>query len=303
MKIPVLLTCHNRREKTTACLTSLLIALERYNGLSESPIAFEVYLTDDGCTDGTVKAIKELFRDENKLHIVKGNGNLFWAGGMRLAWGEALKRHNEWDYYLLINDDVEFLSNVFDELFKAQSYSIEHFGKEGLVSGITCDKENPNKMTYGGSVYTNRLLGIKRRIEPNGDFQICDLTNANILLVPSKVVGEIGILDKRFKHVGDYDYTFQAHRKGWPLILTAHFCGKCENDHRDPATEKKKVLSMNLKQRIQYFNFPTRCIHDQVLGEWTKTPLRAPVVLIGRVTNMLFPRFYYWLDSLRSRYE
>ena len=303
MHISILLTCHNRRAKTAACLQSLKQALEAHNSNYEEKINMEVFLTDDGCTDGTAEAAREVFPDPNMLHILQGDGNLFWAGGMRFCWKEALKRHDEWDYYLLLNDDVEILSNLFEELFQAQDYAVEQFGKEGLVSGITCDKDNSEKMTYGGSVYTNLLLGFKHRIEPNGRPQSCDLTNANILLVPTKVVDEMGILDARFKHVGDYDYTFQAHRKGWPLILTAHFCGKCENDHRDHDAEKKKILNMGLKQRIQYFHFPTRCIHDQVLGEWVKTPWRAPIVWVGRVTNMLMPRLYYWMDSLRSKYE
>lgn len=306
MNISVLLTCHNRQLKTEKCLESLGVALKKYNSehiYDKDQLKLEVFLTDDACTDNTVEVSKTIVSGYAPFHVLKGDGNLFWAGGMRMAWNEAKKRHNEWDYYLLLNDDVELLPNVFDELFSALKFSANEYGKEGLVSGITCDIKNPDKETYGGSVYTNKLLGKKRHIEPNGSLQLCDLTNANILLVPAIVVEKIGILDERFRHGGDYDYTFRAHRKGWPLILTANFCGKCEFDHRDEEAEKKKILSLNLRERIKYFNFPTRCIHDQVLGEWLKFPWRAPIVWVGRVTNMLIPRLYYWMDSLRSRYE
>lgn len=301
IKIAVLLTCHNRQYKTETCLKSLKDAFQSNNENRDNKISLEIFLTDDDCTDDTVKLSRAVTLGNMPLHIIEGDGNLFWAGGMRAAWREAQKRHDEWDYYLLLNDDVELLPNVFDEFFNALQYSVAHYGKEGLVSGITCDKDDPNKETYGGSVFTNKLLGKKRRLEPNGSPQPCDLTNANILLVPAIVVERIGIIDERFRHVGDYDYTYRAHRKGWPLILTAHFCGKCEYDHRDLLSEKKKILGLNLKGRIEYFNHPTRCIHDQVLGEWTKTPWRAPIVLLGRVFNMIMPRFYYFMDTIRNK--
>ena len=306
IKISVLLTCHNRQEKTKKCLESLGEAVSNYNvncHNKENQLSIEIFLTDDACTDDTVNVAYKVVSRFAPLHVITGDGNLYWAGGMRVAWGEAKKRHNEWKYYLLINDDVELLPNVFTELFNAQKYAVDHYGKEGIVSGITCDKNNLEKETYGGSVYTNKFLGVKRRVEPNGKPQSCDLTNANILLVPAVVVDKIGILDKRFRHGGDYDYTNRAKRKGWPLILTAQFCGKCEYDHRDKMAEKEKVLSMNLKERIRYYQHPTRCIHDQILGEWTKTPWRVPFVWAGRMMNMLTPRIYYWLDSIRNNMD
>ena len=47
--IAVLLTCHNRKEKTVACLTEL------YNCTIPANYAFEVFLVDDGSTDGTAQ--------------------------------------------------------------------------------------------------------------------------------------------------------------------------------------------------------------------------------------------------------
>ena len=54
MKIAVLLTCHNRREKTLSCLKNLL-----EQNLED--IDLSVYLVDDGSSDGTSDAIKEHF--------------------------------------------------------------------------------------------------------------------------------------------------------------------------------------------------------------------------------------------------
>lgn len=80
--IAVLLTVHNRKEKTLHCLQDLFT--------QEIPKGFQidVYLTDDGCTDGTPKAVKMQYPQVN---IVEGNGNLFWNRGMYTAWETAVK--------------------------------------------------------------------------------------------------------------------------------------------------------------------------------------------------------------------
>ena len=107
MKIAVILTCFNRKQQTLSCLKSLFEARDNY----QSEIDMNIYLTDDGCTDGTAYAVRDSFPAEN-ITILQGDGNLFWAGGMRLAWKDALKRYKEYAYYLLVNDDTDMLQNM-----------------------------------------------------------------------------------------------------------------------------------------------------------------------------------------------
>lgn len=300
MNIAVLLTCHNRRTKTAACLQSLKQALEAYNSNHEEKINTEVFLTDDGCTDGTSEAAREVFPSTDMLHIMQGDGNLFWAGGMRFCWKEALKRHNEWDYYLLLNDDVELMDCVFEELFIAQRYAVEHYAKEGICSGITCAKDNTEKLTYGGSIWLNRFLATQKRLVPDGCPQLCDLTNANILLVPKQVVDTIGIFSEKYKHgAADYDYSFRTRKAGYPVMLTAHFCGKCDNDHFDPKVLAEKVNNMSLAQRKAYFNHPLHSNKDYLHYIGQISPFRYPMVWLGRKMNLYFPKLYYRLSGLR----
>ena len=84
--IAVLLTVHNRKAKTLECLQRLYAQqpLEGYQ--------VNVYLTDDGCTDGTPEAVRQQFP---QVHIIHGDGNLFWNRGMYTAWQEAAKKDYE----------------------------------------------------------------------------------------------------------------------------------------------------------------------------------------------------------------
>ena len=100
-KVAVLLTCHNRKEITIACLDSF------YTTIKPDNFIFHIFLVDDGCIDGTSQAISLKYPE---IFIIKGDGNLFWAGGMRLAWDEAMKNDNYYSF-LLLNDDVVLSEN------------------------------------------------------------------------------------------------------------------------------------------------------------------------------------------------
>lgn len=76
--LAIIMTCHNRIKVTLNCLKAL------YN----QKTFFQVYLVDDGSRDGTSKAVKKQYPS---VKILQGDGNLFWVGGMYLAFAEAIK--------------------------------------------------------------------------------------------------------------------------------------------------------------------------------------------------------------------
>lgn len=73
--ITVIFTCFNRREKTLQCIKSL-------SG-GNKDIAFQYVIVDDNSTDGTYEALEDLKRSGMTIDVLRGTGNLFWAGGMR----------------------------------------------------------------------------------------------------------------------------------------------------------------------------------------------------------------------------
>lgn len=300
MKIAALLTCFNRKDKTLSCLTSLYQALETYNSKVEDNINLSVYLTDDGCTDGTGDAVRCNFSDKD-ITILQGTGNLYWAGGMRFAWNEALKKHNEWAFYLLLNDDTDLLENLFEELLNTHKYCIDNYKQAGVYSGITSSKSDHNKMTYGGDVWKNKFLGTSVRLKPNGKPQMCDITNANILLVSKEVVDKIGIFWDGYIHgKADNDYSNTARRKKIPVLLTANFCGRCDNDHKGSKEIADAVKKMSLSERKNYFSHPIRSNKDYLKYIRRNMPLRYPMVCLGRMLNVYFPKFYYKLNGVRK---
>ena len=280
VNIAVLLTCHNRKNKTIACLQSF------YSAKKPSHFSVDVYLTDDGSTDDTSETIAEMFPSVN---VIKGNGNLFWAGGMRLAWEIAMK-NKSYDKYLLLNDDVVLRSDFFYRFQETDTYALKHFGKQGIYSGSTIDMKS-NKITYGASRIKSFLFIVKTyRIEPTDKPQKCDITNANILWVSKEAVETLGVFDARYTHgIADYDYSMKARKKNIPVLLTAGVCGECTHDHG----KNWRNNEYSLKERIAYLKSPKGLAYNEYLYYVSKHfPFFVPYTFIMLWLKTLFPFFW-----------
>ena len=285
-KIAILLTCHNRKEKTLSCLKFLFDAQHH----KDNQLEIIIYLTDDGSTDGTQEAVKEAYPE---INILIGDGNLYWAGGMRNSWSEALK--SDFDLYLLLNDDTNVFKDLFVELKQAIQYSSDMFSKNGIIIGSTQD-EVTGEMTYGGSVFINKFKGTYKKIVPNGTYQQCELGNANIMLVHKDVVKQIGILSNDYIHgVADYDYTFMAIRENIPVIITPKYIGFCSVNlvNKNEVFLSKKTF----KDRVKYLNSPIGLAFADTLHFQKKFfPIRMPLVYVVAMIKLYFPKFYVYLN-------
>jgi GT2 family glycosyltransferase len=225
--IAVLITCHNRKEKTLQCLQALYFQ----KGL-ELDYVIEVFLVDDGSTDGTAEAIRNQFP---KVTIIPGNGNLYWNRGMHKAW-ETAANSKDFDYYLWLNDDT-FLTEEAVLTLLRQNFS------KAIVCGTTQSIQD-RKATYGGYKRNPHRL-----LMPNGEFQECDYCNGNCVLISKDVFRIVGNLDLVFHHaVGDFDYSLRARKLDIGLFIAPSFIGYCESHNEVP---KWRSLKLNLKSRME----------------------------------------------------
>lgn len=205
--IAVLLTVHNRKEKTLWCL---------HNLFGQEPVegyAIDVWLTDDGCTDGTPEAIVQQWSD---VHIVRGNGNLYWNRGMYTAW-QAAAAYRDYDYYLWLNDDTFTYPFMLKELCMAA----EEIGENAIIVGATHDSTH-SMITYGG--WKGKKIPL-----PDGSLQPVDFFNGNIVLIPQSVYCRLGNLDYYFTHSkGDFDYGMRAKKAGIKIYQVGRVLGECD---------------------------------------------------------------------------
>lgn len=289
MNIAVLITCHNRKEKSLSCLRTLFVSRSCYNNNHELPITLKVFLVDDGCTDGTAEAVVKEFSRTEDIFIIKGSGELYWAGGMRAAWKCALKHKIDWDFFLLLNDDVVVYDSCLENLLESHNYSVTKYGKGGVYSGITCEIGNSEKTTYGGVRWISRIWGKAELLPPRDVPQLCDAANANIMLVSQQVVKEIGIFYEGYQHgYADYEYSMFVRKKGLPLFVAAHLCGECPDDH---INLKERLVNMSISERRKLLSSPLYSIQQRLLFTRRNFPIRYPITLIGGLVRLYFPKY------------
>lgn len=222
-RIAVLLTVHNRRTKT-------LHAISRLYAVT-LPLDYEldVYLTDDGCTDGTADAVRQQFPNVN---ILTGDGTLFWNRGMRNSWEAAAKADP--DFYLWLNDDTYLYDNALEVLLAVSTIKAH----KSIILGTTCDTATGQKITYGG-----RRRGGMFAFDMEQSCE-CIYMNGNIVLIPRYVFERVGYNDKYYRHsMGDYDYGLMAVKQGLSIFTAPGFLGQCDL-HDTIATWKNPEKSL-----------------------------------------------------------
>jgi|SRR6478672_2276685 len=278
--IAVLITCFNRRQKTLDSLAALM-----HQQLPDQT-TFEVYLVDDGSTDGTADAVTKAYP---QVKVLPGNGSLFWNGGMRLAFGEALK--NDYDYYLWLNDDTVIDPEAVSTLLATSRQLVAQGETQAIVAASTRDPQT-GELTYGGVVRSSWWHPFRfSLVEPKTEAQPCDTMCGNCVLIPREVVQRVGNLDPAFFHyAGDWDYGLRAKQQGCSVWIAPGYLGTCsQNPQPTGLKESERSLNEQLKRIDQPKGLALKDVTLQPWDEWK--------VLTQRHGGLLWP--IYWLLPYR----
>jgi GT2 family glycosyltransferase len=198
-----------------------------------------LFLMDDGSTDGTYEAVRAFWPEATILH---GDGSLFWNQGMRRAW-LAASQHNP-DYYFLANDDTEFAPEALQCLLQLAGPAEARRIAVALIADPATGQP-----AYGGVTRDGR-----RVLPTSGTPQQAETFNGNGVLVPRAVWQDLGVFHDKYHHaMGDYDYGFQARRKGIEIWVSGNVLGTCA-----PNSEKGtwRDRSLSRRERFRKLNSP-----------------------------------------------
>lgn len=214
--IAVLMTCHNRRELTLACVETLRAQPE-----------FEcrnLFLVDDGSSDGTGDAVRAACPE---ARVIEGDGSLFWNGGMRLAWDEAKASGQPFEFYLWLNDDVRLAPDAISMLVADADTTVPRGGAV-IVVAATSDPET-GAITYGGQRRPEPARPLRMSlVAPAGKPVPVDTFSGNIVLVSAAAERTLGNIAADFEHIyGDLDYGFRARAADVAVVLASRVGGTC----------------------------------------------------------------------------
>ena len=209
-RVLALFTCFNRREKTERCVNSLRN--------SNFDIDIDFLVCDDNSTDGTTEALKKYER----VKILGGTGSLFYTGGMRMIIAEAQQNYRDYDYYLLMNDDVLFDTHAIDDIVRQAENK-----NNAVIVGCTYGRNH--ELTYGGIIFDNPSKKVRyTKFGPGNDALRCDTFHANCVLIPRKVFFDAENMDEVYNHsLGDLDYGLKISRMGYDILVSEKYIGSC----------------------------------------------------------------------------
>ncbi len=279
--IAVLLTCHNRKEKTLNCLKALF-DVEALN----VNFIIDVFLVDDGSIDGTTAAVN---REYPLVQVLKGTGNLFWNQGMRLAWKTAAAS-KEYNFYFWLNDDTILDRNAVLNLIETYKFATEIEKKDVIITSACRIATEINIFSYGGRTETGPVI-------PNGKPQRCKFINGNAVLVPKTIYHTLGNLSNDYTHgMGDFDYGLRALKFGFECYTTKDYIATCAPNEGVPGWCNP---NLPLKKRWELLHSPRGLnIREYIKFRkkfwgiiWINFAIKAYV-------KMAFPKLYQKITNL-----
>lgn len=221
MKLSIIIVNYNTYLLTKQTIESVINKIHDFE--------YEIILVDNASKDGSIEVLEEMVKEQEAykvVHIIRNQENLGFAKanniGMRQAKGE---------YILLLNSDTEVKDNCLEGCLEQMEKDstlgavgckvvlangkLDHACKRGfptpkasLYYFLKLDKKNPIK--YGQ--YDALHLG-------EDEVGEVDALMGAFMLMPKKVLDEVGLLDEDFFMYGeDIDICYRIKEAGYRIL-------------------------------------------------------------------------------------
>lgn len=238
-KLYALMTVRDRIEFTLRCVECLK---------KQSYKDIEIVIVDDGSTDKTAKILREKYKEGVK--ILKGNGNLWWTGGMNLGLQYIFKKCNpNNDFVLLLNNDI-----YFDENFVSKVLNVSLQNGKAIVGSLDTDGKT-QKVIAVRHLQKEGITTPDISLSNNGGLIFDSKTlNARGTVVPVEVFLKIGLFSKKFPHYhADYDFFYRAKRAGYKLAIDPKATIYSQDDDKGLSGRIREKKKISLKEFFQLF--------------------------------------------------
>lgn len=253
---------------------------------------FDIFIVDDGSIDGSFEYIKSNYP---KVNLIKGNGNLWWAGSIFKGINRILETAKDDDYILIINNDCTFGKTYISSLVNVAVKNSKY-----IVGSYILDKNSNEVWDVGVHIEWDHLSfyedfkrakkDIKEGVKVKEGF---DTLPSKGTLFPVGLINKIGNFDmKNFPHyLSDYEFFYRAKKAGYVLVIS--YESMIRNDIKrtglsveiDTRYSPKEYLNLLFSKKsrvniIDHFNFVR--IHSPM-----KYKLRNYVFIIKKILHYL----------------
>lgn len=279
-KLTIIILNHNTRDLLRNCLNSIKYDLK--------DIDYEVIVSDNASTDGSVDLIKKNF---SWVKLVEGP-NISFSNGNNRA-----RRITKGEYVLFLNSDTL----VHKDTIKR---SVEYFDKHKEVGALTCklllednkpDKDARRRFPTPWITFSKLFMGMGGKywysdVSPD-IIQEVDAIQGAFFLTKKDIIDKIGWWDEKFIFDGeDLDLSYQIKKAGYKII----YYPDVSITHLKKAT-KSKVGQISLTPKIEGVNSMEYFYRKNL---WNDYPLLFNYFVLTGIKLLKFTR--YILAKLNS---
>lgn len=238
MDASVIIINWNTKELLINCLNSVYGTVKT--------LAFEVWVVDNGSTDGSVEAIKTVFPD---VRLIENKKNL----GFAQANNQALRQMNG-RYAVLLNSDAILTNGAVETIirFMDKNNNISICGGQLLNADDSKQNSIANIPTLATELLNKSLL---RRLfpkkypgkehyfkEPIG----VDSIVGACMVVRKEAIDDVGLLDESyFFFLEETDWCLNMRKRGWKVFY--------HPDAKIYHLQGQSAAKVNMKARIEYW--------------------------------------------------
>lgn len=263
-----------------------------------STIPVEVFVSDNGSTDGSLTSLRKLAITDARLRIIENRKNLGFARANNVVLEQVQS-----EYVLLLNPDAVVKPDTVARMLEALSAHPD-------VGMAGCLLRNPDGTEQAGcrrSVPTPwrtlvRVLHFDRLIPNHPRFRYFVMTQQPLperpvyleaisgafMFVRRKALQDVGFLDDNyFVHCEDLDWCMRFHQAGWkilfvPHVEAVHYRGMCSKNRPILVLWHKHRGMIRFYRKFFRRQYPWPIMLLVMAAVWTRFVLLAGLTFFER---------------------
>ncbi len=257
-KVGIVILTHNQKKLLLETIDSLIKNTNYKN--------YKIYLVDNGSKDRHDLSVKKKFP---KVNVLRQKENQGFSGGNNIGMRAAAKDFNP-DYFLMLNDDLEFPEK--DWLKKIVGYAEKN--KDVGCVGVQLIYPDGEFQDAGGYLKKWQLTKVLKFKQ--GEILDVDHFMGACILVKGEVIKKIGGLDEIYNPflLEDSDFFLRAKRKGYKIRVMTNVKVKHKKSKTVGSFTNKRHLSSRFKNDI-IFSLKNLKIHHSLFRIFIYAPLVA----------------------------
>ena len=284
--VSIIIVTYNSEKEIINCINSLLHQLNDING--------EIVIIDNNSTDNTIFLIKEI--DSKIISIIQNSDNF----GYTIANNQGIK-NAKGEYLLFLNPDTIVPNGVINNLLN-EIQGNKNFGAiapqlrfpDGRIQK-SCRRFPRRRDILYESIGLSKLFKNSKEFNywKMGDFNhnktsLVDQPAGAALLIPKKIINEIGLLDEQFPmFFSDVDLC----KRIWDVGYNVRYTTNSFITHKGGASVYRKRIKMIVSSHFsfwKYFNKYQTKLFDNVLNVLVGIFLLA-LIPFRILLNLLLP--------------